>query len=254
MNDDTLHPIFNKVVKRPGIIAGVTYRVTIDTFRPPNKLDAKWLSALGLTCSLGGVGGRTRRGFGSLAIASCPENFAALADAYEWPSILGIPMVDSNQINKLPGRVGMQVQLLLTKAGASTTGVCRARYSTLASGNARLFVVTPVVAGESSLWHSWEQAMISLRDNLYRELKGVMGASEIGSARKGGRESSPLALQVKACNVVDAHKRGLSRRYYGIAVLFLEPGSGRQVESGLTTYLGSRHVGSPIMMEEIAVW
>jgi len=160
------------------------------------------LCSLWLTAMLGGVGNRSRRGFGSLALSpkgsstvrviqhlnldySCPDK----------PLIDIAAFLESNlkQIYSFFKHYAPEVSPLAPK------------FFVLSKMQAKLWLIKP----RYRFWTSWQEAMNELRDNIYRFYKASFNLSAIGSADP--RFASPLIIQIK---------RAALNRYFGVLLAF----------------------------------
>ena len=136
-------------------------------------------AALDLFLLLGGVGGRSRRGFGSLWDGDergfrDPIAGGSVADRGAW----------------LEARLAEALRRLGAPQGGSAGPPPRGM-RVLRRGEVRVFLVE----SDSGPWASWNEAMDHLRDDFYRPLKQALGVTAIGSGDP--REASPLLVQIK---------------------------------------------------------
>lgn len=177
--------------------------------------------ALWLATTLGGIGNRARRGFGSLSLEwkappSAGELRRMLPD-------LAYPDGDLESIAAWLQSGVSQVRSSYAGFAGATRSCAPAGFSTLSKGTARLWLVT----SQEKFWKSWSQAMDGLRDVLYRPYKGARRIDSIGSANP--RLASPLIIQIKRTSGGD---------YFGVLLAFenahyLGPGA-RHLDAFLT--------------------
>jgi CRISPR-associated protein Cmr1 len=216
MNDDT-----NKNIKRSAIPAGSAFTLAFDTPRPPTKSDECWQLALALLCMLGGLGARTRRGFGSLAITDI-ESWAGtdVISALLKPQWLHDPDKSQHIKSQFQNSLKTLIERLRTSANVTSNDDNNiGDFSVLSKLNTRIWVITPSNT-PNGLWGSWDAAMDSLRKGFYRPLKTYLHRSEIGCAHRNDRRASPLVIQIKQCPVPTRSGIGTENGYFGVAVEF----------------------------------
>ncbi len=159
-------------------------------FRPhvPPAAREQFLGSLKLLCLLGGIGGRWRRGFGSVWPVGADASWAApiggedLPQRAQWLE----QHVHAAVAAVRPARAG-------TPRPSQASGI-----RVLRADSARLFLVEP----RNGSWKSWEEAMDALRDDFYRRLKGEftkwfgLKIESIGRI-KPERQPSPIIIQIK---------------------------------------------------------
>lgn len=174
----------------------------------PLVLGSLWLSAM-----LGGVGARSRRGFGSLILV--PDNDATRQAAQE----LGLNFSYSDaSLEGIESSLETQLQKVHNYFVRYASGIgspSPARYPVLSQTRAKLWLIKP----QEGFWAKWEDSMNKLREDIYRAFKNSKGLSEIGSARPGRRQASPLIIQIK---------RATRDNYFGVLLAFDEQFNGQK--------------------------
>lgn len=150
------------------------------------------LCSLWLTALLGGIGSRSRRGFGSLALS--PENDGTAKAIKD----LGL---DFSYPNESLDRIKTNLESALQKAHGCFTRYApvissppSARFFSLTTRTAKLFLIKP----KGRFWGRWDEAMNDLRCDVYRVFKGKL--KSIGFPEFPGdqrRLASPLMIQIK---------------------------------------------------------
>ena len=255
MNDHDPHPTIRQSIRKQAVPAETCFHLTVETYRPPSAQDAGWLRALGLLDALGGVGGRTRRGCGSLAVARLPDGYDTLADVHGWPRVLGYPPFVPSPDQNLPAHVEAHIGALLNEPRREPAN--GARHSILARPSARLFVITPQPTNDtpSGVWRNWTKAMDALRTGFYRPFKTHLGRSAIGEAKP--RLASPLLLQIKSCAVRGKDGADQGEAIFGLALVFRHDRSDPHLRNGphdLDNFLATLPGASRLNAQEIHPW
>jgi CRISPR-associated protein Cmr1 len=137
--------------------------LSIDT---NNHTEENFNKAIKLLHYFGGIGGRWRRGFGSIMVEEImneDSNIKTLDELRD--KIKKLFPITSNNTNNYMGIT-----------------------------NTSIFFIKP----NDRFWSTWEKAMNELRDNFYRPLKVFLKLSSIGSFNP--RKASPLIIQIKRLN------------------------------------------------------
>ncbi|MCR4430970.1 MAG: type III-B CRISPR module RAMP protein Cmr1 [Tepidanaerobacteraceae bacterium] len=138
---------------------------------------------LWLISSLGGLGARWRRGFGSISIDELEkhgENYYGLEGD-------NLKQIAEKMSSRLQGYKGDNNSLKFMHLG-----------------NTHIYLMKP----KKDFWHSWNGAMNELWDKFYRPFKKEKGISAIGGAKP--RRASPMIIQIK--------KTTHSNNYFGIVL------------------------------------
>lgn len=138
---------------------------------------------LWLISSLGGLGARWRRGFGSISIDEVEkhgENYYGLEGD-------NLKQIAEKMSSRLQGYRGDNNSLKFMHLG-----------------NTHIYLIKP----KNNFWHSWNGAMDDLRDKFYRPFKKEKEISAIGGAKP--RRASPMIIQIK--------KTIHSNNYFGIVL------------------------------------
>lgn len=150
--------------------------------------------AVELFLLLGGLGGRWRRGFGSLWRVDDgwmnPITGETERERAEW---LG---------RAIRGAVGK-----ISPGGSSGTPILAHGVRILRRGAAKVYVIEPL----EGHWNKWSAAMDALRQRYYSEVRTRLNYSSIG--RLNPRDPSPLIIQIKPA----------SDRLVGVATVFHDP-------------------------------
>lgn len=186
----------------------------------PERLAPAVLGSLWLLNMCGGVGARSRRGFGSLAFTPEDEQTKrkvqelGLDFFYPEKSLMEIKSALEAQLKKVRGYLSRYVPSIGSSSSASFPVLSRTR--------AKLWLIKP----KEGFWRSWEDAMNDLREDVYRGYKEskTPPLQEIGSANP--RLASPLLIQIK---------RVASNKYLGVLLAFDEAST----PSGYRRYLGA---------------
>ena len=218
-------------VVKNAISSGSRFRLTVETFREPCTEDAYWLRALALLSMLGGVGGRTRRGFGSLHISLIkPTRTECDFRALGWPGMTSYSDFDTRATSpnnllaySIVTQISHQLKALWRLAGSSLDNTSDA-FSVLTQSHAQILVISPQQGG---FWPDWGAAMNNLREDFYYHLKDYLNTDAIGYARGQSRLASPLAIQIKRCPLISGGN--LKQGYFGIAVVFKHSNSAREL-------------------------
>lgn len=181
---------------------------------------ASVLGALWLTVMLGGLGGRSRRGFGSLTFTPEDEQTKqkiqelGLDFSYPEKSLKEIKSALEAQLEKVHGYLSGYVPSIGSPSSAN--------FPVLSQTQAKLWLIKP----RAGFWTGWEDAMNGLREDVYRAYKKskTPPLQEIGSANP--RLASPLLIQIK---------RVASNKYLGVLLAFDEAST----PSGYRRYLGA---------------
>ena len=161
------------------------------------------LSSLWLTAMLGGIGNRSRRGFGSLTLAPVDEQTKQAAQelsldfSYPDKPLMEIKSALEAQLQKVQG--------YFVGYAPAVSSPPPAQFSVLSKMQAKLWIIKP----KDQFWTSWQEAMNGLRDDIYRPCKAYLGLPSIGSANP--RFASPLIVQIK---------RTVAGRYFGVLLAF----------------------------------
>jgi CRISPR type III-B/RAMP module RAMP protein Cmr1 len=203
--------------RRLGAKAQEQFSIRLDLARSGRGEADVILGTLWLLAALGGVGGRIRRGFGSLAFT--PEIGATTLDfALAGQSLSDLVRVYTTHLTNIKHTFQRYAEPLPVGGTYST------QHFVLRQQRARLWLIAPL----QGFWSTWEDAMKKLRLDVYRSLKGcliirgVRGVREIGSGPQ--RQASPLWLQIK---------RNAMGGYFGVMLAFDTQGS---VRSGSPDY------------------
>lgn len=186
-------------IKRQAIAAGTKFHLVISFSK--NENEPLVLGSLALMSLLGGVGARTRRGFGSLEI-SPEEAWAQTFSMNSTGDSLG------NTANSLESNLAEIHRLFFTFKPSRSSAFFN-DVPVLAKGHARLWALEPQAG-----WTSWHAAMDDLRTNVYRPYKRSKNLASIGYARRNSRLASPLLIQIK--------RRALNK-YYAVLLAFDSP-------------------------------
>lgn len=186
----------------------------------PERLASAVLGVLWLLSMYGGVGARSRRGFGSLALTPKDEQTKqkiqelGLAFSYPEGSLMEIKSVLEAQLKK----VYTELSGYVSPIGSASP----AHFPVLSQTRAKLWLIKP----KDGFWTTWEDAMNDLREDVYRAYKNsrTPPLREIGSANP--RLASPLSIQIK---------RVAPNKYLGVLLAFDEA----PTPSGYRRYLGA---------------
>lgn len=185
--------------RRRGIQTQAQFSMQVGVDRNGRGEEGVVLGTLWLLAALGGVGGRIRRSFGSLAlipeVADPDLDFTVAGDSLQ--TLARAHATHLTHIRKAFERYG----------GTPPTGVMYQHF-VLCRPRARLWLVSK----PSGFWPTWEGAMTALRDDVYRPLKthlGIVYPRGIGSGAP--RQASPLWFQVK---------RNATGGYFGVMLAF----------------------------------
>jgi CRISPR type III-B/RAMP module RAMP protein Cmr1 len=192
--------------KRNAIPPQTVFTLTLMAAREP-QLEMGLLS-LWLVGTLGGVGARTRRGFGSIAFGA--------GDGYTSACIkrLGLSLSYSGCLSDIAQKLSNDLRgaraKLISFARIASPSPC-AGYGVISSVGARAWLICP----KDGLWNDWASAMDAVRDNVYRLYKRKRGITSIGRlrARKPSplQAPSPLIIQIK---------RTVESGFYGLLLAF----------------------------------
>lgn len=161
------------------------------------------LCSLWLTAMLGGVGNRSRRGFGSLALS--PKDDDTVKAMHPLSLDFSYPDMPLSEIaTRLADRL-KQTHGYFKSYAPSIGSPSPAKFPVLSQTQAKLWLIKP----QAGFWTSWQEAMNNLRDNIYRPCKRHLGLTAIGSANP--RFASPLIVQIK---------RTVAGEYFGILLAF----------------------------------
>lgn len=249
MNDATPHPEIKRIIKRQAIPSGTLFDVKIETYRHPSDNDRYLLSSLGLLCLLGGIGGRTRRCFGSMSLAGHPSNYQDLAKNRNWPALSSMQpiTVAEESIEMIGNVVSSQLRDLLRVNCVSydPSVVSKINYSALAKGVTRFYLIgIKTQNGGFKLWDDWESAMgptdpkisttvPSLQQDFYKDFKKLGKITSIGTVKP--REASPIVIQIKPCIIKTPN--GVERKFFGLLTLFTSSQLGKETEKLLDGFL-----------------
>lgn len=180
------------------------------------------IAAFWLLAQLGGVGSRSRRCAGSLAIKDYKGN------VYDFP--FGIPATAS----ELKDQIEQGIRIARTACGISHPALQQAQFDILASNTCRIWILQ-----NDRPWRTSEEALQGIGDS-YQSYRGtlllvqrkVFGFPLRGIHGSVDRRASPLLLRVSKLQ---------NNKYVGIAVLFKTPNADIQrndyrfVEQWVTT-------------------
>jgi CRISPR-associated protein Cmr1 len=190
-------------IQRSSIVPPSTFLIQFRTRGGGNKEIRLALLSLWLTVMLGGIGNRSRRGFGSLTLAPVDEQTKqavqelSLDFSYPDKSLIEIKSALEAQLQKVRGHFASYAPAVSSPPPA--------KFSVLSKVQAKLWIIRP----KDQFWTSWQRAMIGLRDDIYRPCKQYLGVSAIGSANP--RFASPLIVQIK---------RTVANQYFGVLLAF----------------------------------
>lgn len=185
-----------RAARRAALSPGSTFEIKLEA--PSFRTLQVAAQALWMTSALGGVGNRSRRGFGSLFLQWEGAEVGSRGQA-ALPELACKDADLTSAANWLQGGLGLVRRTYGEFAGDRRRGMENARpsFSVLAPGRARLWVVGP----GNGLWREWTQAIDDLRERFYRPFKGHLGADSIGRRYGAGPDGtgllSPLAIQIK---------------------------------------------------------
>lgn len=188
-------------IKKEALPPGSQFDVELGaSTQPPLELAAQ---ALWLAAMLGGVGNRSRRGFGSLSLEwADPDAPGALCEVLPG---LAYPDGDIEHIATWLEKALAEVRSSYARLAGTSGGGAASGFSALSGGTARLWLVTP----SNGFWSDWSEAMGALREDPYRAYKANQDLTSIGNARP--REASPLIIQIK---------RTSGGEYFGVLLAF----------------------------------
>ena len=198
-------------IARPSLSPGSRFLVTLAGFGRCQRWIAPAMSSL-WCAALGGVGARSRRGFGSFSLRpfdeSTSQTLQSLGLDFEYPD--GDLAAISRQLGQQLARVRDILADCAQSDGALTASSQpeAAGFTVLSCQTARLFLLRP----RYEAWSGWTETMDGLRDQIYRPFKGWVRVRSIGDARP--RWASPLFLQIK---------RTAGHKYFGLLLAFQDP-------------------------------
>jgi len=160
------------------------------------------LCSLWLTAMLGGVGNRSRRGFGSLALS--PKGSSTVRVTQHLNLDFSYPDKPLKDIAEFLESNLKQIYSFFKHYAPAVSPVAP-KFFVLSKTQAKLWLIEP----RDRFWTSWQEAMNELRDNFYRFYKTSFNLSAIGSANP--RFASPLIIQIK---------RVALTRYFGVLLAF----------------------------------
>lgn len=203
-NGKTWMGIARANIQRPSLYPPSEFRLNMqcDEQALPIVLGSLWLLAM-----LGGVGARSRRGFGSLVLR--PEGEVAEKAVQEMPLDFSYPDSSLADLVQFLGRNLQQIHQVFRRYAPNVDSPPVARFPVLSRTQAKLWLIKP----QDGFWADWEAAMNDLRDDVYRAYKTSKGLRppEIGSARP--RQASSLIIQIKGT---------AQDNYFGILLAFDE--------------------------------
>lgn len=161
-------------------------------------------AALDLFVLLGGIGGRWRRGFGSLWPVGGKTWYEALAGETVDDRKTRLAQRIEADVLKIGAAVGAFAPEVMSSRPSREAGVRKLR-----SGLARVYLVEP----DGGTWATWDAAMDALRTKYYRPLKGRLGVDVDRIGDITDRQPSPLVIQIKPA----------TRGYVGVVSVFYSP-------------------------------
>lgn len=147
------------------------------------------ITSLWLLFALGGVGARTRRGFGSLDVRPVDETTNRLCQE------LGLSFATADDLASIAqdyaGSLEQAHRIAASQAGVAAGAV--PEVPSLRTGRARLYLVCP----REKAWASWSAAMNEIRDRCYREYKDQVGTADGPFGKKQLGSASFMHIQIK---------------------------------------------------------
>lgn len=174
----------------------------------PERLAPAVLGSLWLLSMCGGVGARSRRGFGSLALSPSSKEFKISQILRDLSLDFIAP--SNASLDCLGKFFELNLQSIcnaLASYAHSPAGEDFPEFYALGHKTASFWLIKPC----DRFWPTWDKAMNELRDGVYREYKRRHGLDRIGSFKP--RLASPLVLQIK---------RAPPDRFFGVAIAFDE--------------------------------
>jgi len=204
-------------IKRSCLPPGTTVTLRMTATNRDSKSFCLAMSSLWLLSTLGGVGGRNRRGFGSIALTPGGSLQSMKLE-------FGFPEATLSEIASRLSSDLQTIHCLFAKSRQNQQGQSNPQFGTLSRGGARLYLLRP----RTGFWSTWDAAMRDLRDDVYRAYKTRKGLREIGSARP--RCASPLIIQIK---------RSGRDKYFGVLLAFENEKYFGRGWTALATFLNS---------------
>ncbi|MFO8009180.1 MAG: type III-B CRISPR module RAMP protein Cmr1 [Dehalococcoidia bacterium] len=221
MNDPNPPPGKNFNPQWPAIDSGQSCSVSFSFPDSAIKEGSVCLNSLLLISMLSGIGGRTRRGFGSVQFNQKATDEGKVIENLP---VFNIPTAKDLDDIKPCYEDGIKKVKSNFYAFSSSTAVKGTdKFATLENGKVRIWLVKPL----RGFWTKWDDAMNGLRTSIYKPYKGNRSLQAFGSAKP--RLTSPLSFQIK---------RAGKDQYFGVILAFLYDYYPNEIAS-VTNYFGT---------------